>query len=307
MLHVMHPWTRLLLQAQEQHGAIARRQVAGLGVSPSTFDARVRREAWRGPFRGVRVLPGGDPHDPLTRMSAALLAIGDHALATGWSGLFLHGVLPRAPKLVTLVVPWSSPRRRITGIRIIRSRTLLDDDRDTVSGLATAALPRSFVDAARTDRRARLRILLIDTRQRRVGEPSDVAARALIHPRITGARDLIAAAHDVDSTGADSAFSDAVHRRLVLAGLRPDPHPVTVRTPSGRVLHPDITFARHRVCIEVDSLGFHGTQRGLDFDHRKDQGYRQALWNCLRIGWFRFDTDWPGFERDAREALAAAA
>jgi hypothetical protein len=52
-------------------------------------------------------------------------------------------------------------------------------------------------------------------------------------------------------------------------------------------------------------VGFHGTQRGLDLDHRKDQGYRQAVWNCLCVGWYRVDTDWSGFVDDVQAALDA--
>jgi hypothetical protein len=299
----MDAWARLFSLAVRQHGAVTRRQAHALGIAASTFDDRVRRELWQRPHPGVLLIPGTDPTSFTTRVGAALAAAAGGALATAWSGLYLHGVITRPPPFVTLVVPWTASRRRLRGVRTIRSRTLLEEDHTTVERLAVATPERTFVDTSRTDGHRRLRILLIDARQRRITEPSSTAARGLLHPGIPGVSQLVAAARDVDGRGVDSALSDVVHGRLVLAGLRPDPHPVPVPTPSGRVLHPDITFASARVCIECDSLGFHGTQRGLDLDHRKDQAYRQAGWNCLRTGWYRADTDWDGFEHDVRVAL----
>ena len=298
------PWAAVFALGARQHGVVTRRQTIALGVAPTSFDRRMRAERWPRPHPGVRLLPGADPAAPLTRMSAALHAAGDHALVTGRSGLYAHGVLLHPPPVVTLVVPWDRGVRRLQAVRTIRSRTLLDEDRTTVQRLAAAVVERCFLDTSRTVGRGGLRTHLIDARQRRIAAPSDVTARALLHPGVPGAGGLIAAGADVDHVGADSAFSDAVHRRLLAAGLHPDPDPTPVRTPQGRTLHPDITFAAHQVCVECDSLGYHGTQKGLDLDHRKDQAYRQAGWICIRISWYRFDHDWDGFVVDVITALA---
>jgi hypothetical protein len=215
-----------------------RRQRLALGISAATFDRRCRREGWPRLHPGVWLLPGADPTDFRLHVSAALLTAGDDALATGWTGLHLHGVIVRPPPIVSLVVPWASGRRRLHAVRTMRSRTLLDEDRGERSRLAVASPERCFLDAGRTDSRERLRTMLIDARQRRVVEPLAVATRALVHPRIPGSSQLVSAARDVDGRVVDSVLSDVVHRRLLLAGLAPDPRPVTVTTPSGRVLHP---------------------------------------------------------------------
>lgn len=303
----MDPWARLFRLGTRQYGAVARRQAPTVGIPLATFDRQIGRQLWESVHRGIRLLPGTDGTAVATRVSAAVLAVGPAALATGWTGLFLHGVLDRRPPIITVVVPWNHGTRQLRGVKTIRSRTLLDGDRATHGGLPVATVHRCFVDAARTDSQARLRTLLIDARQRRIADPADVGARALETPGAPGGRRLVAAVRDVVAVGADSVLSDIVHRRLLDAGLPPDPEPVTVPTPSGRILHPDITYHRSRVCIECDSLGFHGTQRGLDLDHRKDQGYRRAGWNCLRLGWYRLDSDWTGFLQDVRLALAAVA
>lgn len=299
----MSSWAKIYEAGADQHGAVARWQAPSLGLAVSTFDKRVRRDRLERAHPGVYLLPGADPTRHETQVSCALLAVGGEGLATGWSGLHLHGVLDRQPPLVTVVVPWVSSRRRLRAVRIIRSRTLLPEDYTMVAGLAVATVERCFLDSGRVESTARLRTLQIDARQRRVGAPASTGARARLHPRVPGSSRVVAAARQVDAVGADSALTDAVHRRLIAAGLIPDATPATIATPTGRTLHPDITFARRRVCIECDSLGFHGTQRGLDLDHRKDQAYRQAHWNCLRVGWYRYETDWDGFAHDVRAAL----
>ena len=58
-----------------------------------------------------------------------------------------------------------------------------------------------------------------------------------------------------------------------------------------------------RVCIECDSLAYHGDQRSIDLDHRKDQAYASVWWRCLRIGWRRHDLDWSGFTAVLEVAL----
>jgi hypothetical protein len=302
----MNLWAALHDIGMRQHGVITRGQALALGIPAATFDRRMRSERWRRIHPGVRLLPGADATSHLALVTAAVLAVGDHALATGWSGLYAHGVILRPPPIVTLVVPWNRGTRRLHAVRTIRSRTLLDDDRGTVGGLPVTEAERCMLDTARTDSQARLRTLLIDGHQRRVFEPPNVALRAMLTPGVPGAHRLIAAVRDVDQVGADSVFSDAVHRRLLDAGLEPDPQPVGVPTPGGRVLHPDITFGAAKVCIECDSLGFHGTQRGLDLDHRKDLAYLRAGWIVIRVGWLRYETDWDGFVRDVRAALRLA-
>ena len=180
----------------------------------------------------------------------------------------------------------------------------MDTDVTSVDGLRCTIPPRAFLDAAPSIVRGDgLRPLLISARQQGVADPADVIDRALsAAPRVPGRNRLLRAACDVAEVGADSPLTDAVHRRLVADGFTPDREPVTVDV-GDRVLHPDITFAAARVCIEVDSLAYHRDQRSIDLDHRKDQAYAAAWWRCLRIGWRRHDLDWPGFTAVLDRAL----
>jgi hypothetical protein len=105
------------------------------------------REQWPQPHRSVFQVPGIRP-GYLTSVSAALLVVGDHAAATGETALRLHGVAEKPPARVVLVVPHGRWAPRLHDVRIIRSRTITDDDRTIVRGLACVTAQRAFVDAA---------------------------------------------------------------------------------------------------------------------------------------------------------------
>lgn len=290
-----NPWIAVFRRAVRQHGAITRAQAVALGVDGSTFVRRVRGERWQQPHGGVYLVPGAAT-TLLARVSAALLAVGDHAAVTGLTALHLHGVVDRVPPSTVLVVPHSRRAPRLGAVRVRRTRTLPSEDLTRVAGLRCTTPPRALLDATPDVGDPDVRKVLIDGRQRNVLQPADALARAAAAPvRLPGRRRLIAAAIDVDAVGADSVLTDVVHRALIAAGLAPDPHPVTIEVPGGRRLHPDITFADARVCIEVDSLAHHGDQRSIDFDHRKDQAYADVWWRCLRVGWRRADHDMAGF------------
>lgn len=299
----MDPWGELFRIARRQHCAVHRRQATALGINDASFTRRVRREQWPQLYPSVFVVPGVQLtlH---TRISAALLAVGDHAVATAATALHLYGVLDSKPRHVTLVTPHEQRAPRLPGVVVRRSRTLVEQDRSSVAGLGCAVPARAFLDAAPVYEQGDLRVMLIDARQRRVIEPADVIARiARLSPHVRGRGRLLRAAHDVDAVGADSVLSDHVHRRLIESGLRPDPHPVSIDVGHGKRLHPDITFASRRACIECDSLAHHSSQRAIDLDHRKNEAYTAAGWTCLRIGWHRFDRDWTGFVAAVHTAM----
>ena len=250
------------------------------------------------------VVPGFEPGFA-TEAAAAVHAAGNGALLTADTALHLYGVVRTRPRQPTLVLAHGRRAPALAGVRIIRSRTLVEADRSEVLKLPVAAPPRSFLDLTRSCPQAgRLRTLLIDARQRNVTTPVLVIERlAAMSSRAPGRDRLLFAAAEVDTVGSDSVLSDIVHRRLLMEGLLPDARPVEIPVDGGRRLHPDITYASARVCIECDSLAHHSSQRAVDLDHRKDEAYGRARWKCLRIGWRRLDRDWNGFVDTVRHAL----
>lgn len=294
-------WREVFALGRMQGGPVARRQVVALGLAPATFNDRIRREEWARPYRGVAVLPGCAV-DATVRIRAAALALGPHATVSGRSALHLAGVVDAPPVRPTLLLPAACRSRALPGMRVTRSRTLLDAHRNRVGGVWVATVPRALLDAAATTSRDRLRTWLIDARQRRSVTVIDVIAIAAAYPSTPGRGRLLQACADVEGSAADSVLVAEVESRLRVAGFHLDVPPRKVAV-TGRDLHPDLTLEGVSVGIEVDGYGTHSSRRALDLDQRKHNAYALVGWLMLRIGWSRLADDWEGFVAELREAV----
>jgi hypothetical protein len=260
------------------------------------------------PYPGDACPPGVEL-TPRGAIAAALLAAGSAAIASGATGLFLHGLGQSAPTPHRLVVPMGTPATtRLDDVKIVRSRTLHPMDAARAERLPTATPARCFVDLVvpPTPPVRYVRALLIEAVQRRLLTTAELAERIAELRAVPGLPTLRHVLASVAGRGDDSIFTAMVHDRLLTEGLRPDPRPATVPTP-GRVLHPDITYSALRVAIECDSLRFHGSQHAIYRDDRKSRAYGDAGWMLLRIGWYEFDHAWAGFLGDLRRALGQLA
>lgn len=303
----MDAWGSLLALAASQHHVVALRQVVELGIDPKTFRRRARREGWV-EHGGTLWSPPGTKLDPWGRAMAATLAGGDHSVVTGLAALFLHGLDVPFPAPIRIVTPMTRHAVRSLDAertRVIASRTLRPSDVTAVRRVPVARPERSFLDLVipPTPAITPVRDTLITAVQTEKVSVEALWERVDQVRGLPGRGVLMRALADISTTGADSPFSHRVGARLLRDGFRPDRSPVPVATP-GRTLHPDITFCEHRVCIECDGLRWHRTQKDLSIDHRKDRRYRDAGWDCFRIGWWEFDNGWTAFTQDLRRALS---
>jgi hypothetical protein len=301
MRRLHETWREVLAIGRAQHGPIAARQAIAAGLARSSWNDRVRTEAWERPFRGVAVLPGCVV-DATVRARAAALSLCPDATVTGWSALHLAGVTLDPPTRPTVVLSADRRSRTIPGVRVTRSRTLADVHRTRQAGVWVATVPRALLDAAANASRDRLRAWLIDARQRRLVAVDEVADLASAVASTSGRGRLLAACADVADSGADSVLVVEVESRLRDIGLHLDVPPRAVTVP-GRVLHPDLTLCDLPIGIEVDGFGTHSSRRALDLDQRKHNAYALAGWLVLRISWARMADDGDGFVRELREAI----
>ena len=82
--------------ATAQHGLISRRQLIGLGLTPSQARTNVTNGRWQRVHPGVYATFTGTL-DPLHRVWAALLYAGQDAVACCATSLWLFGLLDKAP------------------------------------------------------------------------------------------------------------------------------------------------------------------------------------------------------------------
>ena len=297
-------WGQLQRLARAQEGAFALRQATSYGIAATSVHRRIRQEEFQEPFSGVAVLPGFATSG-LTVAFAAALSIGPEAVLTGRSALAHCGLLSAAGLRPLIVLDHGIRRVAPDGVRLRRSRTLVDGDWVCRGEVRVASPGRAIIDAAPALGRDSLRRLLIDGRQRELLSVPELAQRVASTPQLPGRRRLLQACEDVLGSGADSPLVAEVEVWLRREGFQLDVPPRTVQTPS-RILHPDITLAGLPVGLEVDGFGYHSKRAALDLDQRKHNAYVLAGWVVLRIGWDRFRSDGAGFLAELRAAVAQA-
>ena len=130
--------------AGRQHGVVARRQLAALGLGRGAIDARVAIGHLRVLHRGVYAMG----HGPLSlrgRWLAAVLACGDQAVLSHHSAACLWGLMRPRRGLVDVTNPQNS--RGPTGIRLHRSR-LTGDERTVEARIPVTSVARTLLDLA---------------------------------------------------------------------------------------------------------------------------------------------------------------
>lgn len=295
-------WNDLIRLARGQHDVVSRGQALALGIPSSTLHRRLVRDGWDIPVPGVAVAPWATPGAHLEAAIAGW-AVAPGGGVTGDTALAVHGVRVAFPACPTVVVPHDREGTSRRVAVIIRSRTLRASDVGRHDGIPCVSIHRALLDLAARSPTADLRERLIDLRQQRLLDTEELQSWLEAARGARGRPRLLEAIADVVGSGADSILTRRVEEALQLSGLAPDPYPAVVDV-GGRVLHPDITFSRHRVAIECDSLGFHADQAALDRDARKHNAYRLSGWTSLRISWLRARRDLDGFVAEVRRALA---
>lgn len=109
-----------------QHGAIARRQAAAIGIDPEMLRNRRRNGRFQRPYRGVYLAFSGDP-DREADLSAALARAGAGATLSHQTAAERHGLLDDPSTLIHVTVPAARHPARwsdIPGVVIHRSTSI---------------------------------------------------------------------------------------------------------------------------------------------------------------------------------------
>jgi hypothetical protein len=284
------------------HGAFALRDAPSVGLTPRQVQARAARDPWHRPYPGVVFVPGF-PLDHRGHLAAAQLHLGASAAATEVSGLWLYGLVSRAPVRPHLLLPHA---RRVVAANVVirRSRVVGPEDRTIVDGISVLRVPFLLLSLAPRTSLDALRTIALDARQRRLLDVTELAARLATVGRVPGRARAVRLLAELGRDGSDSMFESLVRERLRAAGLHPSDAPVPVRTADGRIVHLDIAFPDERVAIECQGFVAHHSRRQLDRDARRDNSIALAVrWLVLKLTWDRFHHDWENFLAQVRQAL----
>lgn len=286
------------------HGACLRRHAVRL-----LGEKRVRNAVADGrfctPWPGVVVDPARAA-EPLTIITAGLLAGGPQARASGPTAAYLHGLDAAEPVPVDLVVPYGSTRRTGRGLVVHNGRDLVDDTTE-IHGLPTLRLDRALTDVLCSGRQQDA-LALAD--QALAGIPVDRREefRATVHDRLRRRPDprgtrVAARLLDLATGLAESPAESWMLWRIVDLGF---PVPLVnhrVNDVGGRPRwRLDLCWPELRIAVEYDGWLAH-------LDRAETDGLRAA--ELRRLGWIviRADVDnlrdMLRLERDLHEAFVA--
>jgi len=273
---------------RQQHGVVSRVQLLGLGMTSSAIAHRLRSGRLHSMHRGVYAV--GRP--VLTRRGrwmAAVLACGESAFLSHLSAVALWGLrIVRQGALPEVTVDAGRhPRPR--GVRVHRSRAILDGDVTEREGIAVSSPLRTLIDIA-----PRLRANQLETavnRADRLGLSDPVALLAGLEARLpTAGTALLKELLERDSFRLTD--SELERRFLALVGRAGLPLPDT-----GTVLHgykTDFHWPALGLVVETDGLTYHRTHLQQARDRRRDQAHTAAGLATLRFthSQVRFEPDY---------------
>ncbi len=263
--------------AARQHGLVTTGQLRALGLRPADIGYRARIGRLHRVHRGVFAV-GHPLLTPAGRIAAAVLAVGDGAVASHLASAFLWQMTPEQPVLADVTVA-----RRVrprNGLRVHPVRRLSASERSRRHGIAVTAPARTLLDLAATLERDRdlLRIVREAEVQRRVSVP---ALRAYL--RAAGRRAGVPRLDALVARGPTPTRSELEDRLVALLdGLGLPPVRFNARVCGVEV---DAHVPALGLVVEGDGMRFHDTALARRADRRRQARLEAAGQRVLRIGW----------------------
>jgi hypothetical protein len=287
--------------AERQHGVVARRQLLELGIGRRAIGNRLSAGRLHPIHRGVyavghRIIPARG------RWMAAVLAGGPGAVLSHRSAGSLWGML-RSARTVADVTNVGRHRPR-AGVRLHRSR-LPSDEVTSVDEIPVTSPPRTLLDLAAVLGAHALERAMEQAEALRLTDSlrlDDVLMRYPRRPGTAALREILARGYAASTV----TRSDLEDRFLAFLDARGLPRPqvnvgIEVR---GRWMECDCVWRSHRLIVELDSRGFHGTGAAFERDRARDRALQASGWRVVRVTWRQLHDDGDRVAADLRELMA---
>jgi len=280
------PLDRALAElAGAQHGVVAGRQLAELGLSANAARKRVASGRLHRVHRGVFSVG----HALLTqrgRFMAAVLACGPEAWASYYCAAVLYELGLGARRLID-VTTRNARGRAIAGVRAHGSSTLTEDDVTEIDGIPCTSLARTLLDIAEGGTRREVERALDHAEQARILDMraiDDVLARS---DGRRGAKRLrvVLAEHHVGSTLTRNDLEEAFLRIARDVGAPPDIVNEWIAFPEGGGAEADFVYRAQRLIVETDGRDTHTVRKAFKSDRIRDQRLMLLGWRVVRLPW----------------------
>ncbi|MGH9070075.1 MAG: DUF559 domain-containing protein [Acidimicrobiales bacterium] len=222
-------------------------------------------------------------------LTVAILAAGKGSVASHRAAAVLHQLDGAGREIVEISVPASHKPTKREDVRIHRVVKLERIDVTKVDGIPVTSVTRTLIDlgaVADADtveaalesalRTRRTSLSLLDQRLGALskrGKPGPATLRKILGSRLYGAP---------SASVLETRFVQLCRRYRLPQGARQ--YPVEL---AGRVARVDFAWDEHKLLVELEGFGTHGTPA----DHSRDMGRQNAIlrsrpgWVLLRYGW----------------------
>lgn len=298
----MERWDKLSELAREQRQLVATWQAGELGIGHSTMLERVQEGGWNRVRHRVYLLPGARM-TPEAEVLAALLALREPVLPSGWSAAFIWGLTDRLRYPIEVVTPVDR-NVKAQGVRVrtlqhfggletcVRRGIELPVVGQAVCLLAARATFDELVGAISRAHRMRLAL------------PGQIRQALNALGSFTGVVRLRRALDDVDKELTHSNLEKLGRSHLHAAGMAPHPRPFTVTDEYGRLIaEVDIAFTQERVAVEILGPPHEGREQA---DHDRRRRLERLGWTVIMVYEQRLRDQPHIFVAEVRRALTEA-
>jgi very-short-patch-repair endonuclease len=271
---------------EQQHGAIAKRQLLELGYTPKAIEHRRSAGRLHPIWRGVYAV-GRRELSENGRLMAAVLACGPEAFASHDTAAWRWRIRKVMPSQIELLVPAHVKRAR-SGIVVHRCATLTPSDVTQYEQVPITTPIRTIMDLAARLSDPHLEAAINEADKLGYFSPADLrAALESTDPR-PGIASLKRIIRRATFLLTDSELERLFLRLVRRAGL---PLPETGRWLNGFKV--DFYWPALGLVVETDGLRYHRTEVQQTRDRRRDQAHTVAGLTTLRF------THWQvAFERE---------
>ena len=285
--------------AEQQHGVVAWRQLAALGLTEGQIKSRVKDGQLVPLHRGVFALG----HLRIGRYGewmAATLACGPGAVLSYGSAAQLWGIRgSRKPIEVTRV----AGHRRPHGVRLHQTRSLPDEHVTIEAGIPVTTLERTLLDtAARLDAKQLEHDLVEADRSRRLRWPKLWQAIAEHGRGRKGVKRLKRVVAQADPRFADAVSASEVDFLILCREEGLKMPQVNVLVEGKRV---DFYWPKERLIVEADSYGFHGDPSAFEHDRQSTVDLEVAGYRVHRTTYKMLEANPRPFFNLVRSSLAS--
>jgi hypothetical protein len=286
--------------ARGQHGVVARRQLAQIGLDDDAICHRIAGGRLHRLHPGVYAVG----HLALPREGgwmAAVLAAGDGAVLSHASAAALWGLMPPA-RLPEVTVPRSS---RSTP-RLRRHCSFLAPDEVAMQkAIPVTSVARTLFDMAVQTRPWEFERLVREAEFLKLPQVPSLGELYARHPRRRGARLVrrtLEGLSELRDGTTRSSLEDRFLRFVRRAGL---PLPETnILLRFGEVAYEaDCLWRDAGVIVELDGHRAHGTRAAFEKDRERDRRMQVAGWQVIRVTWRQLQTPVPLIQ-DLRQLLS---